>query len=231
MATTLHLQHLEAWYDVHVWSRLLDDCFFGNARFYLERREGTSAATAERRNRNRAAGARLRLGSRADGILRRVGDPRIEFGLIEAGRGFTSAQGTKWRDDCGKVARGLHDMLVRLNRESGGRARVLRRLQVVGLVCAGTALQVRRLVCPGGHVCVLRTEQRLAVPTGVEGLVDLLRIVLAVLQVREVVEETERALREGGGGDLMEELRGDGEGEQKVDLRWFVDTDPESRGE
>jgi len=119
-------------------------------------------------------------------------------------------------------------MMVRLNRESKGSARVLRGLQTVGIVNAGLTMQVRRLCCPGGHVCVLKTEERLVVPTDVGGVVELARIVMSMLQVKEMIGECEKMLRERGCAKTVEEALGE-EGE-KVDLRWFVDTDPESRG-
>lgn len=210
---------------MHLWSRLIDDCFYGHQYFYLERREGTMAATTARRNRHRVPdeNARLRTGRRADGVLRLISDPRQEFLLIETSRGFKGEHVAKWRSDCKKVAKGLHDMMVFLNRESGYSMKILRRLQVVGLVCSGNNMQVFRLVCPGGQVCVLKTEQILTLPSNIEKLAGLLNIVLVILQLKEVIEGTAQAML--CGDVARERLRGSDPGETVI-LQWN-DTDPE----
>ncbi|TGZ76246.1 hypothetical protein EX30DRAFT_266164 [Ascodesmis nigricans] len=176
----LHQQHLELWYDMHIWSRVIDDAFFGSPTFFLERREGICVSTSERRNRYRSTTTtattssrrtttttssstrppRHRLGTHLDGILRLTHSPRTELGAIETARAFTGENSTKWLSDSTKLTRTLHDMLVHLNRETRGDAKVLRKLQTVGIVNAGRAMQVKRLAWAAGTVCVLKTEER-----------------------------------------------------------------------
>ena len=76
--------HLEEWYNVNVWSAVIDASFHSLPSMTLSRGEPTCVATALRRNRDRAATKRQRIGIRLDGIIHTISDDRYEFGGIEA---------------------------------------------------------------------------------------------------------------------------------------------------
>lgn len=71
-------------------------------------------------------------------------DPRslYEFGASETGPLFEGVNATKWLQDNHKLAKGLHDMLSRLQRLVKQDREVLRDLQMVGIVTSGGSFMI-----------------------------------------------------------------------------------------
>lgn len=148
--------HHEAWYDINVWSVIVDRClqdikgmvilryvlksyptFSALTPKFLHSGEPTSMASTLRKNRDRVDKAkRQRIGSRFDG-LGQDDSGQFEYVTMEAARTFESETCSKWLHDYQKVGKSLHDMLYRLQWLVNQDETVLEKLQLVGLVSAG----------------------------------------------------------------------------------------------
>lgn len=148
--------HHEAWYDINVWSVIVDRClqdikgmvilryvlksyptFSALTPKFLHSGEPTSMASTLRKNRDRVDKAkRQRIGSRFDG-LGQDDSGQFEYVAMEAARTFESETCSKWLHDYQKVGKSLHDMLYRLQWLVNQDETVLEKLQLVGLVSAG----------------------------------------------------------------------------------------------
>lgn len=66
-------------------------------------------------------------------------DPRSlhEFGASETGPVFEGVNATKWVHDSHKLVKALHDMLSRFHRLVGQDSKVMKDMQMVGLVTSG----------------------------------------------------------------------------------------------
>lgn len=182
--------HLEDWYSSQIWSPILDKCFLSLPGMSLERKESCCVATALRKNRNRIdTTMRAKSGPRLDGIIRTVEDDSYEYGGLEVARTFRGTSSTKWLDDSRKLIRALRDMLGRLHRLVDGDVEVVGKLQVVGIVTAGLALQLCRLFNPHGYVCLLKREKVHQVPSSVDKLQDLLLLLAYVVKIKGIIKE------------------------------------------
>ncbi|KAG0124167.1 hypothetical protein HOY82DRAFT_494394 [Tuber indicum] len=211
----LRTPHLEDWYSSYVWSSILDDCLLNLHGMTVERKESPCRATSLRKNRHRQKLAtRMKHGSRFDAIIRTSEDNYYEYGAMEVARTFIGGvTSTKWLSDTFKLAKALRDMLFRLHGLVNGDEGAKRRVQVVGVCAAGLALQYIRLGYPGvGHVCLLTREELFQVPKSVGGLAELLKMLMAVAQLKEVIRSSAEAVEERHGEksevDRYEELLG-----------------------
>lgn len=148
--------HHEAWYDINIWSVIVDRClqdlkgmiilryvlesyptFSALTPKFLRSGEPTSMASTLRKNRDRVDKAkRQKIGSRFDG-LGQDDSGQFEYVAMEAARTFESETCSKWLHDYQKVGKSLHDMLYRLQWLVNQDETVLEKLQLVGLVSAG----------------------------------------------------------------------------------------------
>ncbi|KAG0642379.1 hypothetical protein HOY80DRAFT_639417 [Tuber brumale] len=191
-------RHLEGWYGFNIWSHILDAGLLDLRGLTVERKEITCSASALRRNsRRQKLTERARLGPPLDGIIRGLEDPHYEYGGIEDGP--TSVGGvtaTKWIGSNFKLIKCLRDMISRLDGIVKGDPQIRRRIQVVGISTAGLALQFARLGHPGvGYVCLLQREEVIRVPTGVEELPDLLRMLVMVVQMKQLIRLSFQAVQ------------------------------------
>lgn len=115
-------------------------------------------ASTLRKNRDRVNTAkRQKLGSRFDG-LGQDDSGQFEYVAMEAARAFESETCSKWLHDYQKVGKSLHDMLYRLQWLVNQDETALGKLQLVGLVSAGTSyFEFHRL-------CMLKRWTRTALP-------------------------------------------------------------------
>ncbi|RUP44941.1 hypothetical protein BC936DRAFT_148828 [Jimgerdemannia flammicorona] len=130
----LRKPHLEGWYDSNIWSFIVDHALQDLRCMVTERKESSSLATAIRKNRKRIRKEdRSRIGRRLDAIVKTDDDAYYEYGAVEVARTFRSIKSTKWLTDNLKLAKVLHDMLVRLELLVNNQESVVKKLQVVGL--------------------------------------------------------------------------------------------------
>ncbi|CAG8552850.1 3318_t:CDS:2 [Acaulospora colombiana] len=104
---------LEGWYEMNVWSHLIDLAFH-DINIDLVRGEGMSNASSDRKNLTRTINYRKKIGRKGDGVFRLCSD-RLEFGAIEAGRKWEGQSGTKYSNDSLKLFKMLeeHDCTTR----------------------------------------------------------------------------------------------------------------------
>jgi hypothetical protein len=94
-------------------------------------------ANSLRKNEGRVnSKQRQKIDSRYDGIVQDI-QGGYEYTAMETSKSFAGVTCTKWLQDYHKVAKVLHDMLFRLEGQISHDDRILSKLQVVGLVCAG----------------------------------------------------------------------------------------------
>ncbi|RUP46784.1 hypothetical protein BC936DRAFT_146528 [Jimgerdemannia flammicorona] len=93
-----------------------------------------------------------RIGQRLDAIVKTDDDAYYEYGVVEVAKTFRGMKSTKWLTDNLKLAKALHDMLVRLELLVDNRESLVKKLQVVGLVNSGLKCQVLQMNHPNGCV-------------------------------------------------------------------------------
>lgn len=126
----------------------------------------------------------MKIGCRLDAIIRTVEDDYYEYGAMEVARTFNSVKSTKWLGDSFKLAKALRDMLFRLHELVDNDETIVKKLQVVGVTNAGLSFQYVRMSHPNGYVCLLQREKLQQVPKVVQGVVDLLHLLMNVVQVK-----------------------------------------------
>lgn len=181
--------HLESWYTSNIWSDVIDKLFLSLPRVFLHRAEAVCQSSVSRKNRDRTeTSSRLRSAPRLDGLVRSFDDSSHEFCAIEAApqlRGGMLA--TKWLHDKAKLAKVLRDMLSQLVADAKYDRHITRQLQTVGIMTAGTSMQASRLCYGNGYVSLLVTEPLGNVPRVVGRLTDLLRLLVAFVQIKDVL--------------------------------------------
>lgn len=178
--------HLEEFYSNLVWAPILDQCFLSLPFTTIIRKESTCRSTASRKNRARTLGTPMRRGRRLDGVIRSIEDNTHEFGAIEVARTAAGGQNsTKWLSDEGKLLKALRDMLGLLCGLVGWKKDSTKRLQVVGVVCAGLKMKVIRMGrWREGGVAVVSRENICGVPVGVEELKELSKLLVMVASLK-----------------------------------------------
>ncbi|KAL7270019.1 hypothetical protein RUND412_007284 [Rhizina undulata] len=184
----LQREHLEVWYDIHVWGIIVDRCLQGLRGIEVSRRESNSVASADRKNRNGLEqGKRKQNGRRFDCIIKTIGENPYEFCAVEAAGKYEGEMSKKWHHDSLKLIKVLHDMLSRLERLIDNDDVILRKLCVTGIICAGLHCQILQLNYADGYTCVLSRTQIHRVPATVQGLPELLALLLSVQRMKTVV--------------------------------------------
>nr|CAG8600785.1 674_t:CDS:1 [Entrophospora candida] len=147
---------LEGWYEMGVWSCLVDPAF-SNLNIDLVRGEGMSLASSDRKNHERSVADRKMIGRKGDGVFR-LCKKRLEFGAIEAGRKWEGQHGTKYLTDSLKLCKMLKDMLAQLSTECDWIEDLVRKLQVVGILQGASRIQVITMDYPKGYI--FRVQRR-----------------------------------------------------------------------
>ncbi|CAJ0907275.1 15661_t:CDS:2, partial [Entrophospora sp. SA101] len=160
---SLKEEHLENWYNIHLWGPIIDQCFSNISDMEMVRSESASVTSGLRKNVGRTIAGksfltRWKIGRKGDLIIRTAGN--LEFGSSEAGRFFKSEKGTKWMVESGlKLPKMLKDMLVQLASEVNWSKPILQKIRTVGFVHGGSRLMTVELDCPEGYVCRMRRSQ------------------------------------------------------------------------
>ncbi|RGB25445.1 hypothetical protein C1646_459379 [Rhizophagus diaphanus] len=182
---TLQKEHLESWYDINVWSLIVDHGLCDVIGMETVRKESSSEAVATRKNRKRVRTRRRKperrkMGYRMDGIFRMyIGD--VEYGAIEVAKKFDE---TKLLTDGFKLMKAMHDIFVCLSKESRFEEMKVRKLRVAGMLHMGLKSQVLHMSSPKGYVTILKREQLLDVPATVERIRDLIRVLAYVWRMK-----------------------------------------------
>lgn len=82
---------------------------------------------------------RLKTGRRLDAIIRTIEDNSHEYGGMEVARSFRDVTSSKWLGDDFKLTKALRDMLFRLHELVDHDNSIVKKLQVVGVLNAGTS--------------------------------------------------------------------------------------------
>lgn len=98
---------------------------------------------------------RLKTGRRLDAIIRTIEDDYHEYGGIEVARSFRGVTSSKWLNDNFKLAKALRDMLFCLHELVDHDNAIAKKLQVVGVLNAGTSRTDHNL-----HYSLTRIERR-----------------------------------------------------------------------
>ncbi|RUS27561.1 hypothetical protein BC938DRAFT_483065 [Jimgerdemannia flammicorona] len=154
------------------------------------RKESSSLATMIRKNRKRTRTGkkdRLRIGRRLDAIVKTDDDAYYEYGAVEVAKTFRGMKSTKWLTDNLKLAKALHDMLVRLELLVDNRESLVKKLQIVGLVNSGLKCQVLRMNHPNGYVSLIKRDQLYEVPTIIEHLPDLFKLLNSIWRMKKMI--------------------------------------------
>lgn len=152
---------------------------------------------------------RLKTGRRLDAIIRTIEDNSHEYGGMEVARSFRDVTSSKWLGDDFKLTKALRDMLFRLHELVDHDNSIVKKLQVVGVLNAGTsrtqpelalsinsdlspglALQIIHMNHPNGYVCLLQREKLQHVPTSVQDLMKLLHLLKRVSQMKVSIFNT-----------------------------------------
>ncbi|PKK57126.1 hypothetical protein RhiirC2_764088 [Rhizophagus irregularis] len=141
---------LEGWYEMNVWSNLIDPTFH-DIYIDLARGEGMSCASSDRKNIIRTINDRKKIGRKGDGVFRLRGD-RLEFGAIEAGRKWEGQSGTKYLNDSLKLNKMMKDMIAQLTTICNRREDLVRKLEVIGILHGANRIQLITMDCPKGYI-------------------------------------------------------------------------------
>ena len=87
---------------------------------------------------------RQESGPKIDRIIRSIADHAVEIGVVESSALYQGRTATKWLKDSAKVRRTLSLMAVQLHNLADGDEELIRRIQLVGVITAGSHLQMIR---------------------------------------------------------------------------------------
>lgn len=202
---TIKRRRFESCYGDQIWCPLFGLCVDSIPGVSANRGELSSISSRMRVNHQFTPCAYPKKpGPKYDMIVRSLHD-NVEFAGAEISRVFESVHRPKWRDNIRKIGVFLRDMLVNINHHTGCNVRVLRQMQVVGMVAGGefwepfslsvcrfrtnphaTGLtcQFLRMHSPAGYVSILHTEQMVTIPAGPSGAKELCRILKLMLQIK-----------------------------------------------
>ncbi|KAL0639095.1 hypothetical protein Q9L58_001778 [Maublancomyces gigas] len=225
----LFSDNLEGWYDVNIWSLIVDHCLQNLEGMKTVRKESTCMATAKRKNQKRTKtgkGNHTKIGRRFDGIVRTNGDEDFEYGLMEVAKTSRGGQtATKWIDTIFKVAKALHDMMSHLAEYVNYKEDTVRKLQLVGLINSGLKAQLIRMNCPKGHVCILTRSTPQEVPTSIKGFRALFHLMTTVWQMKQIIKDCEATVNTRHSAETQQEFFKLLMGEEEEDEGGAITTD------
>ncbi|KAG9301062.1 hypothetical protein G9A89_015798 [Geosiphon pyriformis] len=176
--------NLENWFNCHIWSIIVDQCF-SNV-------EGLSVVRGER--------VRQKIGHRSDWILRSIGSgEKDEYGAGEAGRYCIDRHGTKFLREIGlKLPKILKDMVIKLMEKVDWDEEKCSRIQTVGIIHGGLMMTMLYLDKPKGYICRVRRSDSMEVPDKAGKFPSVLTILASILNAKAVVRETIKAVQPKG---------------------------------
>ncbi|CAG8585509.1 4096_t:CDS:10, partial [Racocetra persica] len=155
----LQKQHLESWFDINVWSLIIDHSLRNVIGMETVRKESSSDAVSMRKNRKRAHTRHRKveckkMGYRMDGILRMYID-NVEYRAMEVAKKFET---TKLLSDGYKLGK----------------------LCIIYLYALAKKSILRKQDSPKGYVLILKREKLLEVSAKVDKIKDLIRVLANV---------------------------------------------------
>lgn len=102
---------------------------------------------------------------------------------MEVARSYSQTS-SKCLKDTYKLAKALRDMLHRLHERVDHNEDIIRKLQVVGVCCAGLSIQTVRMGCWKGGVTVLTKDPALEVPVSVKEIAGLCKVIAGVQRMK-----------------------------------------------
>lgn len=155
----------------------------------LDRKETHLRATGIRKNRSRTRtgkGNYRKSGRHYDGIIHSIGEGCVEYVVLEASGSEKGGEtSTKYLDDWFKIGRGLRDMMNVLHLQANHNPKFLPHLQAIGIMNSASTFQYSRMVNPVGNICLLKREDVLTIPAGLNGgLGQLLHIITSMVKLR-----------------------------------------------
>ncbi|CAG8602182.1 3322_t:CDS:10 [Diversispora eburnea] len=186
--------HLESWYDINVWSHIVDHGLSDIFGMEIVRKESSSEAVSVRKNRKRAHKRykkvpRKKMGYKMDGIFRTYIN-NIEYGAIEVAKKYDQ---TKLLADGFKLSKGMHDIFVCLCRKVDNQETMIRKLHIPGILHLGLKSQILQMSSPKGYVAILKRDKLLEVLTSVwkvkKTITDTMKIVLTPQEAYEFYRE------------------------------------------
>ncbi|CAG8713816.1 10989_t:CDS:2, partial [Funneliformis caledonium] len=177
---------LEGWYQLNVWSKMIDPAFY-DVKFELVRGEGMSFASSDRKNDGKMASDRKKIGRKGDGIFRITTD-RMELGAVEAGRKWEGLNGTKYLKDSLKLNKMLKDMITKLISECNHN--IFRQLQVIGILNGGNRLQTIIMDAPRGYICRVKRGKIHEVNGRLTKIQPLGFVIKEILRAKAIIVKT-----------------------------------------
>ncbi|CAG8788149.1 16653_t:CDS:2, partial [Dentiscutata erythropus] len=180
----LQRSHLEGWYDVNIWSLIVDHGLKNIHDLEIVRKESNCKSSSVKINQSRSKKrhkkmTRKRIGPKLDGVFRMYGE--MEYGAIEVGKDFDQ---TKLLSDNFKLEKVLKDMHVQLCQKNNSR-----KLRVPGILHLGLKMQSMHLSNPKGYISIIKRENIHEVPSSVERLKDMLKLLANIWLVKAIILE------------------------------------------
>ncbi|RHZ81994.1 hypothetical protein Glove_115g92 [Diversispora epigaea] len=208
----LKKSHLESWYDINVWSLIVDRG--------LRNINGIEIVRAHAR---RKKVPRKKMGYKMDGIFRTYDN--VEYRATEVGRKFDA---TKLLTDEFKLGKAMHDIfacLCKLVRFEENKIKKLRVADIIHLVI-GLKLQVLQLSSPKGYISILKRDKFYEVPSTVEGIKDLIRVLASMWKVKKMIADcmdmVNTSIQEST--DFLQEIIGTESPPPEIDFLWLLDS-------
>ncbi|CAJ0833909.1 12859_t:CDS:2, partial [Entrophospora sp. SA101] len=206
---TLQKKHLEAWYNIHVWS-LIDKSFNELKGMDVSRGESCSIASSKRKNKKRIVKGLLEttrkaLGRRGDLILRKG---VYEYGASEVGKDYEGENGTKLLKERGlKSPKMLKDMFVDLGNFVKWERNKLRQLELVSFIHSGLFMMLLRMDAPAGYLCRITRSDTLQIPTDVKCFEQALKCIVLTWKAKMIICKTINIVEEMNDDDALEYLQ------------------------
>ncbi|CAG8689651.1 7436_t:CDS:10, partial [Cetraspora pellucida] len=219
----LKRSHLESWYDINVWSHIVDHGLSDIFGIEVVRKESTSDAVSTRKNRKRICTRykklpRKKMGYKMDGLFRTYLN-NIEYGAIEVGKKFDE---TKLLADGFKISKAMHDIFVCLCRLVNFEETKIRKLQIPGILHLGLKSQVLQMSSPKGYVTILKRDKLLEVPATIEKIKDLIRVLVSIWK-KMIKDNMKIVFTVQNPNDFKQELLGE-ESPDGIDVPWSLDS-------
>ncbi|RHZ83614.1 hypothetical protein Glove_89g46 [Diversispora epigaea] len=219
--------HLESWYDINVWSHIIDHGLSNINGMEIVRKESSSEAVSTRKNRKRAGTrhkkvSRKKVGYKMDGIFRTYTND-VEYGVTEVGKKFDS---TKLLKDGFKIGKAMHDIFVSLCKLVHFEEKKIRQLRIAGMLHLGLKSQVLQLSSPKGYVVILKRDKLLEVPVTVDNIKNLIMVLASVWKVKKMIMDCMEIVNTSiqDSTDFLQEIIGTETPPPEIDIPWSLDS-------
>ncbi|CAG8596403.1 1176_t:CDS:2 [Diversispora eburnea] len=208
----LQQSHLEAWYNIHVWT-FIDKSFNELEGVDIVRGESCSLASSKRKNNRRiiqgiVKTTRKSIGRRGDLIVRKG---PYEYGASEVGKDYEGDNGSKLLKERGlKSPKMLKDMMIDLGNFVEWKTDKLRQFELVSFIHAGLFMILLRMDVPAGYICRITRSDTLQVPTNVSQFEKALKCLVLTWKAKTIICKTIDVVEEMCDDDVLEDLQGAG---------------------